>query len=512
MRPKADSFAAAQRIADAVLYEGYLLYPYHASSSKNRVRFQFGVVVPRAHGELDPSETWHQQTELLVTRSAAAASRAEDLRVTVRVRFLQLQARAVEAADPDAPDGFRAVPLLAVGDDEIVAWEEAIEGAVDIADVSVTDLIASGESGRPVPFAIEGGQDIELVADPAGTPTGRIVRTRWPMDGRILLTAMAVDGFIRLGVRVENLTAPVAAAADAPAASRDEALRRSLLGCHTLLSVAGGSFISQTDPPAEAAAAAAACRNVKVWPVLVGEAGSNDLVLSSPIILSDHPAVAPESPRDLFDGAEIDEILTLRIMTLSDEEKRQARATDPRARAIIDAADDMPPEILDRLHGAIRYLRGGPAGREVNRSAESEADVPYVPFDPTADLEFPTLSTPQTDGPLPASVWEPQARVAPELMTATVGNRQIAKGSSVRLLPVRRADAMDTFLIGRLATVEAIFESVDDEQFVAVTIDDDPGNDLHRASGRYFYFSPDELEVADASAETVETAATGAAR
>ena len=233
--------------------------------------------------------------------------------------------------------------------------------------------------------------------------------------------------------------------------------------------------------------------------------------------------MAPESPRDLFDGAEIDEILTLRIMTLSDEEKRQARATDPRARAIIDAADDMPPEILDRLHGAIRYLRGGPAGREVgstgptasgipsptdadDRSVESGAAFPYVPFDPTAELDFPTLTTPQTDGPLPASVWEPQARVAPELMTARVGNREISKGSSVRLVPVRRADAMDTFLIGRLATVEAIFESVDDDQFVAVTIDDDPGNDLHRASGRYFYFSPDELEVVD------QPAATGVAR
>ncbi len=505
-----DPFAAAQRIADAVLYEGYLLYPYHASSSKNRVRFQFGVVVPRAHGEIDPSETWHQQTELLVAPSGAGAPHADDPRVTIRIRFLQLQARAVEAADPDAAGGFRAVPLLAVGDDEIVAWEEAIEGAVDIAGVSLADLIASGDAGRPVPFAIDGGQDIDAVADPAGTPTGRIVRTRWPIDGRILLTATPVDGFIRLSVRVENLTPPIAAAiAGAPAASRDEALRRSLLGCHTLLSVAGGSFISQTDPPAAAAAAAAACRNIKVWPVLVGEEGSSDLVVSSPIILSDYPAVAPESPRDLFDGAEIDEILTLRIMTLSDEEKRQARATDPRARAIIDAADDMPPEILDRLHGAIRYLRGGPAGRAVGGSPESAADVPYVPFDPTADLEFPTLSTPQTDGQLPTSVWEPQARVAPELMTATVGNREISKGSSVRLVPVRRADAMDTFLIGRLATVEAIFESVDDEQFVAVTIDDDPGNDLHRASGRYFYFSPDELEVVDAS---VETAATGAAR
>ncbi|GAC1663278.1 MAG: hypothetical protein NVS9B8_02000 [Candidatus Limnocylindrales bacterium] len=495
-----DPFAAAQRIADAVLYEGYLLYPYHASSSKNRVRFQFGVVVPRAHSELDPSETWQQQTELLVAPTGGV-----EPRLTVRVRFLQLQARSVEAVDLAGPNAFHAVPVLTVGPDELVAWDEAIEGAVDIADVSLAELLGARAAGRSGPVAIAAGTDSEPGSDPDGTPTGRIVRTRWPIEGRVILVASPVDSFVRLTVRIENLSESADTAA--PVASRDDALRRSLLGCHTLLAVQDGAFISQTDPPATAAAAAAACRNVKLWPVLVGDEGSRDLVLSSPIILSDHPAVAPESPRDLFDGAEIDEILTLRIMTLSDEEKRQARATDPRARAIIDATDDMPPEIFDRLHGSIRYLRGGPAGREIAPTSgpsgtadDLEVAIPYGPFDRDRALDFPTLTTPTIEGPLPSSVWEPQARIAPELMTATVGDRQIAKGSSVRLLPVRRADAMDTFLIGRLATVEAIFESVDDEMFVAVTIDDDPGNDLHRASGRYFYFSPDELEVVDRTA------------
>ncbi|MBA2382453.1 MAG: hypothetical protein H0V73_10130, partial [Chloroflexi bacterium] len=264
MSPKADSFAAAQRIADAVLYEGYLLYPYHASSSKNRVRFQFGVVVPRAHSELDPSETWEQQTELLVAPDSDAATGA-DARVTIRIRFLQLQARAVEAVDADVPGGFRPVPVLAVGDNEIVAWDEAIEGAVDIADVSLAQLTAAGAAGRAVTFMIDGGQDVESIADPAGVPSGRIVRTRWPIDGRVVLTAALIDGFIRLAVRVENLTEPgEATAATSPrAATRDDALRRSLLGCHTLLAVAGGAFLSQTDPPPGAAAAAAGCRNLK---------------------------------------------------------------------------------------------------------------------------------------------------------------------------------------------------------------------------------------------------------
>ena len=136
--------------------------------------------------------------------------------------------------------------------------------------------------------------------------------------------------------------------------TRATALRRSLVGAHTLLAVRGGAFVSLLDPPAEAAAAAAACANQHTWPVLVGPEGTGDVVLSSPIILYDHPAVAPESPGDFCDATEIDEILTLRVMTLTDEEKREARGTDERARQIIERSDNIPPEVFERLHGAIR--------------------------------------------------------------------------------------------------------------------------------------------------------------
>ncbi len=79
-------------------------------------------------------------------------------------------------------------------------------------------------------------------------------------------------------------------------------------------------------------------------------------MLSSPIVLYDHPEVAPESPGDLYDGTEIDEILALRVLTLTDEERSEARGTDPRAAAIIDRVDGFAPEIWDRLHGAVRSL------------------------------------------------------------------------------------------------------------------------------------------------------------
>ena len=96
--------------------------------------------------------------------------------------------------------------------------------------------------------------------------------------------------------------------------------------------------------------------------MLAGPQDCRDLMLSSPVILYDHPEIAAESAGDLFDATEIDEILTLRTLTLTDAEKRQARATDSRAAELMDRLDDMPPEMLDRMHGAIRYLRSAPGG------------------------------------------------------------------------------------------------------------------------------------------------------
>jgi hypothetical protein len=478
-------FDAAQQVADAVLYEGYVLYPYRASSDKNRVRFQFGVLAPRPQAELDGSENWDMQTECLVVPSGHPV-------IDVRVRFLQLQARTVEATDPASPEGFTGVASLDVGDEELVTWDEAIEEHVEIAGRPVADLL---EAAEIVPFSLGGARFVEHVHGADGEIAGRVVRSRWPIDGQVNLSAEALGNVVRVRVRIENVTAW-----SDPDAGRDETLRRSLLGCHTLLAVAGGSFVSMTDPPADARAAAKASVNRNTWPVLVGDGGS-DVLLSSPIILPDHPEIAPESPGDLFDATEIDEILTLRIMTLTDAEKRSARATDPRARRIIDRADAMPPEMLDKLHGAIRYLREGPAGRPVESQSstasrasapatpqaagpdEVEAIRPFDPFSPDADPFA-----------MPASAWEPEAHVAPELAMIRIGDHDVRKGSSVRIRPQRRADAMDLFLAGRLATVEAIFESVDDETYVAVTIDDDPATELHREYGRFFYFGPDELE------------------
>ena len=120
-----------------------------------------------------------------------------------------------------------------------------------------------------------------------------------------------------------------------------------------------GEFISLIDPPETLQEFALACQNVGTWPVLIGEEGQRDTVLSSPIILYDYPQIAPESPGDLFDGAEIDEILSLRIMTMTDEEKQEMRQSDARARKILERTEALPEEQFLKLHGALRRLRAG---------------------------------------------------------------------------------------------------------------------------------------------------------
>ena len=137
---------------------------------------------------------------------------------------------------------------------------------------------------------------------------------------------------------------------------RDDVLLCSLVSVHSILQVTGGYFVSLLDPPENLRQAAEDCHNIGCWPVLAGEEGQVDVMLASPIILYDYPQIAPESSGDLFDGCEIDEILALRILTLTDEEKQEVRAGDERARRILERTEMLPPEHFQKLHGAMRGL------------------------------------------------------------------------------------------------------------------------------------------------------------
>jgi hypothetical protein len=455
-------FDQARAVADAVLYEGYLLYPYRRSSTKNRIRWQFGVLLPRAWTEArggaaatvaGSAESWFQQTECLIEASTGAA-------VHLRVRFLQLQRKLVEGRASDG--GWSPADELRVGGSAHVPFDEAVEQDVDVT-VGLDQVTGREHVSR---LDVPAGEEVEPLADD-GVIVGRLVRRRYPLAVAVRVTAERVDApvpLLRLRVRTENV-----AACDDVDAPRDEVLTRSLLAAHTLASVAGGSFVSLLDPPHWAAAATTGCQNLRTFPVLVGEPGRRNLLLSSPIIMYDYPKVSPESPGDLFDATEIDEILSLRTLTLTEREKLEARATDPRAAAIVDRVDAMPPEVMRRLHGAIRSPRPDP-GRE---DRPERPDAPPW-WDPAAD-----------------------AAVSPETDAVEVSGVRVARGSRVVLRPRdRSADIQDMFVRGRTARVEAVFTDADDRRYLAVTLEDDPAAELHQWYGRYLYFSPEEVEAA----------------
>jgi hypothetical protein len=293
-----------EKIAAAVLYEGYLLYPYRSSAVKNRQRFNFGVLYPREHCEQNPgSDAWEMQTECLVHGGA-------DATIEVKARFLQLVAH----------DG----------------RQEGIERGINMPARDIGAIAAHASAQKILPERLVPGCGAETI------------------EGQLDLAATGIgDGLFRITLRIRNN-----AAGGGAEFGRDAVLLRSLISVHSILQVVGGSFVSLLDPPEEFRELAAGCVNIGCWPVLAGDEGRRDMMLSAPIILYDYPQIAPESSGDLFDGTEIDEILALRILTLTDAEKQEVRTGDERARRILERTEALPPEHFQKLHGAMRGLNG----------------------------------------------------------------------------------------------------------------------------------------------------------
>lgn len=350
---------AIETLANAVLYEGFLLYPYRLSSVKNRHRWNFGVLYPEPFASRH-SERSVMQTECLIETQGRSV-------VDVKIRFLLLEGEAavereIVAADLDL---------------------EALSGGPWQSLHSVGSVAAKGG----------------IKARPAGA------------------------GIFILTVQVHNL-------GRFEGEDRDAALGCSLISAHVVLALREGRFISLMDPPDDFKARAAACQNAGLWPVLVD--ADNAQMLAAPIILYDHPRIAPQSPGDLFDGTEIDEILTLRIQTLTDAEKLEIKAGDSRGRALLERSEALTRAEMSRLHAPMH-----PAG-------------------------------------------------AP----------RFRRGDRVRLRPRRRADIFDIALAGKTATVVSVEEDFEAGLHLCVTIDDDPGRDLGREGkpGHRFFFGLDEVE------------------
>lgn len=349
------NFAPLEKIANAVLYEGFLLYPYRKTAVKNQGRWHFGTLAPA--GSSYPVE---MQTEVLLETNAQTV-------IEIKVRFLQ---------DRTEREWTRTcAPLPAMPEIHSLCFGE-VTAAVGITASSVTDEVT------------------------------------------------------RLSIRIQNLST------NTLDESRTQPSPAHMLSCHTLLGVENGAFLSLLDPPEAYRVAAAACRNAGTWPVLAGAEGERTLMLSSPIILYDYPQIAPESRGDFYDGTEMDEMLTLRVLTLSEAEKQEVRESDDCGREILERTEMLPPEHAAKLHGVIRSLRGA------------------------SKLEF-------------------------------------REGDRVRLRPRKQADIFDIALNGKIAIVESVERDFEDRVHLAVTVEDDPGRDfgLARQIGHRFFFSPEEVEL-----------------
>jgi hypothetical protein len=430
----------ARAVADAVLYEGYLLYPYRGTSSKNQSRWQFGVLGPPGAADAGLGEDDTLAAAFLVDGSQA---------LTLVVRFLQLQHRRAEREVTHGE--FEPVDELKTAAGSWLTWDEAVECELSFGPLAID------ERPRTLPVVAQAATEIEPLAG------GRLVRERREVRGELTVASEPDGDLRRVSVRVSNVGAAVDGKDE-----KDSVIARSMIGTHIIAEVVGGEFVSLLEPPPGAVRAAARCRQHRCFPVLAGPAGTRAILLISPIILYDHPEVAEQSSTALYDCTEIDEILTLRVMTMTDEEKAQARATDPRAAQIIDRCDGMSPDAMARLHGVLR--------------------------DPHA------LSGLVPEIPEGVDWWDPLAdsAVRPEVDAVLVNGVRVARGSRVRLRPTRHADAQDIFVAGKTARVASVHEDVEGNTHVGVVVDDDPAAELHDWYGRYLYFSPDEVEPLEA--------------
>lgn len=385
------SLAIAGQLAHALMFEGYVLYPYRRDSLKNQKRVVFGSLYPAAIAETSGQRSG-LRAELLVVGES----------VRVEVLFLHWASRA--------PRGDEARP-----------WFEALERRVQVGPLSLAKLESEPELSS-FEFATAKWQ------------RGEARFSTQTVSGTLRVGAQRVSsGVFRLCLALHNRSVVP------PRPGFDEASLAELLSfgaAHLLVQSEGGQLISLLEPPAELAAAAAACKNDGVWPVLIGSAEVRDTMLASPITLYDFPVVAPESPGDYFDSTEIDEMLALRVRTMTDAEKEQAKLTDPRARQILERSEQLSEEQLSLLHGAWRAP-----------GAAAEQGWPRP-------------------------------------------------GDRVRLRPHSGRDVLDLALAGEVATVMTREQDFEGRRYCTVTVDADPGRDLGALGqpGHRFFFELEELE------------------
>jgi hypothetical protein len=460
------SWGIVEQIADAILYEGYILYPYRLSSIKNRQRWNFGGLCPRSYSDAQKgNERWRSQTECLIVGSSETS-------VQIKLRFLHLVNRQVmRLPEPvmeliqSAESSFIAVDSMSIGGRLFQNWQEASERELELPEFTLGGKSAPTESFH---FHLPYSRSIESLRETDGQVVGALIRTQntLEIEAQVHIEDLR-DGLHKLRVQILNVT-PCDEVANR---SREEAMLFSLASSHLILKIQNGAFVSLLDSPPEYADAAEKCESVGTYPVLVGNDGDRTVMLSSPVILYDYPKIAPESAGNLFDGTEIDEILTLRILALTDAEKAEMRQGDERARRMLERIE-ANPEHLANLHGAIRSID----------KVESSDQTEYL-----AEVQD----------------WNPfEQEGKPKLESVNVRGMELRCGDRIRLRPNKKADIIDMALVGQIAFIESIEQDYEQQIHLAVILEDDPGRDLGelRQPGHRFFFTPDEVEPVDGPA------------
>jgi hypothetical protein len=325
------------KIANSVLHEGYMLYPYRPSAIKNRQRWTFGILYPPAYGEVASG------TERSAMHSECLLQQKGDAAVQIQLRFLHLEQRRIGRL---REGGLEIAQSISVDGNLVETWDEGVERSIEFE-------VALDGSQRLFQFSFPGTGKSESLRDSERDIAGVISRTQHGVTGTVsALSENLREGVFKLTVDIANTTMLPFDAHD-----RESAVLRSLLSAHTILTATGAEFVSLLDPPADLAGLVNQCKSVGNFPVLVGEQNEREMMLCSPIVLYDYPQIAPESAGDFYDATEMDEMLTLRVLTLTDEEKKEMCLADDRARKLLERTEESAREQLMRMHGVIRSLR-----------------------------------------------------------------------------------------------------------------------------------------------------------
>jgi hypothetical protein len=298
-----------EKIADAILYEGYLLYPYRKSALKNQHRFNFGLIEPNDYF----------QTQVLVFGKAKNFS--------VSIRFLQIQHRQV--IDTEGNN----VERLEIDGQIFETWDEVIKRKIET--LKTTD------------FCFTAKYFSENLAD----GKAKFVRQINQITGRIEIEKELIrENLHRFTIKIFN-------------SSETE----KFISTHAILSVVNAEFVSLLEFAEEFESEVKQLQQKSLFPVLI----EKNIMLASPIILYDYPDIAPESVGEFYDSTEIDELLTLRVLTMTDAEKSEAAALDSRAKKILQQAEKTE---LMNLHGVWRE-KSLQIGEKVRLKPKKSADA-----------------------------------------------------------------------------------------------------------------------------------------